>query len=169
MCDNALIFFTATFFLLYRRYLNEDSILLALLLGINAAAMLYSKHYGLLIIFFVLASNISLLKRKSFYLSIGLSMVLLVPAVFWQYDHGFVSLRYHLFDSLSQPFEITNMIDFIIGQILIAGPITGALFLFASIRHNAKGKFESGLKYTLVGMFGFFLLATFQFKVLRCA
>ena len=166
MCDNALIFFTATFFLLYRRYLNEDSILLALLLGINAAAMLYSKHYGLLIIFFVLASNISLLKRKSFYLSIGLSMVLLVPAVFWQYDHGFVSLRYHLFDSLSQPFEITNMIDFIIGQILIAGPITGALFLFASIRHNAKGKFESGLKYTLVGMFGFFLLATFQFKVL---
>jgi len=160
MADNALIFFTSTFFLLYKRYLDEDKLLLTLLLGINIAAILYSKYYGLLIIIFVLASNIALLKRRSFYMIIAISAVLLFPAVLWQYEHGFISLRYHLLDNLSFPYTLSRTTDFLIGQILITGPLIGIIFLFTSFRYRAINKFEAALKYTLVGIFGFFLLGS---------
>ena len=166
MADNALIFFTATFFLLYKRYVNEDKFTVTLLLGVNIAGILYSKYYGLLPIFFVVASNISLFKRRSFYMIIAICAVLLLPAIFWQYNHGFISLKYHLFDNLSRPFMLESLTGFLMGQILITGPLIGLILLFASFRYTSQNKFENALKYTLVGTFVFFLLATFKFEVL---
>lgn len=166
MSDNALIFFTATFFLLYKRYTDEDSFLYTVLLGLNVAAILYSKHYGLLIFIFVVASNVGLFKRKSFYAIIAISVGLLLPAILWQSDHDFISLNYHLADNLTSPYSIDRTAGFLIRQIIFMGPLIGILFLYSSFRYKSENKFDAALKYTLFGILGFFLLATFQVKVL---
>src|SRR5690606_2731984 len=52
--DSPLFFFTVSFFLLFRRYLEQDSYKLAVTLGVIIALMLYSKYHAILVIFFSL-------------------------------------------------------------------------------------------------------------------
>src|SRR5690606_20769628 len=64
--DSPLFFFTVTFLLLYQRYLERDSLSLALWLGLVCACLLLSKYHGILVLFFILLSNLKLFYRKSF-------------------------------------------------------------------------------------------------------
>ena len=60
--DVPLLFFTALFFFLYKHYLTRPGWALALAIGVTVAAMLYSKYMALLVVAFVLLSNLRLLR-----------------------------------------------------------------------------------------------------------
>jgi dolichyl-phosphate-mannose-protein mannosyltransferase len=163
--DTPLIFFTALFFWCYRKFLDHPSLEYSFLLGLITAALLYSKYHAVLIIFFVLISNLKLFARYQTYVVGVVALVCFAPHLWWQYQHDWVSFRYHLFESNVNPYRISHTLDYIVGQILLAGPFAGVILLPAAFLYHSKTVFERSLKFTLIGIYAFFLLSSFRGKV----
>jgi len=163
--DIPLCFFTAVFFWFYRRFLQKPSLTNALLLGLGMTLMLYSKYHGVLIILFTLTSNIKLLKQPLAYVSVLFAALLFIPHLLWQLNHGFPSVQYHLFERGFSGYEIYYTTDYLLGQILIAGPLMGWLLIWQSFRYKTSDLFERALKFSLLGFYGFFLLMTLKGNV----
>lgn len=163
--DVPLMFFTALFFLVYNQYLQRSSWRNALLLGVVAALLLYSKYHAVLLLFFILLSNLKLLRDAKVYVAGFLALLLFAPHLWWQYQHNWLSFRYHLFESNVNPYKFNYTTDYILGQALLAGPIAGFFLWPASFLYRTKNVFERSLKFTAVGFFLFFLLSTLKGKV----
>lgn len=163
--DAPLLFFTATFFLLYRRWLENYTILNAFLLGLTIAALLYCKYHGLLILFFTLLSNLSLLKKKQFYLIVVVSVTAYLPHILWQISNDYPSYQYHVLTKSQDPYKPSDSLIFILGQLLIAGPITGFLLFFTAFKYRFQSATEKAMKYTFIGFMVFFLLSTLNAPV----
>lgn len=160
--DTPLLFFTACFYVVYKKYLEEDSLPVSLLLGVFMALMLYSKYHGVLVIFFVLLSNLSLLKRKSFYVACITGLVLFMPHLWWQWQNNFPTFRFQLFGRVPEVYSPLRIADYIGGQLLLAGIPTGLLLWYALFKNKAEDKFGRALKFQFAGTFLFFLLASFK-------
>lgn len=163
--DMPLIFFTALFFLFYKRFLQRASLTTTILLGLVTAALLYSKYHAVLIVFFVLLSNLKLFNRYQTYLAGFIALLFFVPHLWWQYQHDWISFRYHLFESNVNPYKFSFTLEYIGGQILLAGPLAGIILLPAAFLYRTKNVFERGLKFTLGGIYLFFLLSSFRGRV----
>ncbi len=163
--DTPLIFFTALFFLSYRRFLRQSSFGNTFLLGVVVAALLYSKYHAVLIVFFVLLSNLNLFRRYQTYLAGVVALLFFIPHLLWQYQHDWISFRYHLFESNVNPYKLSFTLEYIGGQVLLAGPLAGIILLPAAFLYRSRDIFEKGLKFTLAGIYLFFLLSSFRGKV----
>ncbi len=163
--DVPLMFFTALFLWLYRRFLQNDSWKNAMLLGLTASALLYSKYHGVLVLFFVLLSNPGLFRTAKVYAAGAVALLLFLPHLYWQSQHNWISFRYHLFESNVNPYKVSYTSDYLLGQLLLAGPFAGFLLWPAAFLFRMENKFEKALKFTAVGFFLFFLLSTLKGKV----
>src|SRR5205814_3502587 len=163
--DTPLIFFTALFFLCYKRFLQISSLPNTFMLGLVTAALLYSKYHAVLIIFFVLLSNFKLLTRYQTYLAGLIALLFFAPHLWWQYQHQWVSFRYHLFESNVNPYKISYTLEYLAGQVLLAGPIAGVFLLPAAFLCRSKDFLQRGLKFALAGIYIFFLLSSFRGRV----
>ena len=163
--DIPLMFFTALFLLVYRRFLQKESWKNALFLGLTAAALLYSKYHGVLVLFFVVLSNLKQLRNTKVYAAGLVALLLFVPHLWWQSQHNWISFRYHLFESNVNPYKFSYTTDYILGQLLLAGPFAGFLLWPAAFLFRTKNYFERALKFLAVGFFLFFLLSTLKGKV----
>jgi hypothetical protein len=168
--DIPLIFFTALFFFCYKRFLADYSFLNSLLLGLSVALLCYSKYHAVLIVFFVLLSNFRLFTKYQTYVAGMVALLLFAPHIWWQYQHNWVSFRYHLFESNVNAYKISFTINYITGQLLLPGPIAGfilipAAFLYKSNKQSANYLLEKALRYTMMGIYLFFILSSFRGKV----
>jgi len=163
--DIPLIFFTALFFWCYKKFAAVQSGLNTLLLGLSIAFLLYSKYHAVLIVFFALISNLKLFTKYQLYVAGIFSLLLFAPHLWWQYQHDWVSFRYHLFESNVNPYKFSFTTDYIAGQLLLAGPIAGFILLPAALLYKAKTSSEKALRFTLIGIYAFFLLSSFRGKV----
>jgi dolichyl-phosphate-mannose-protein mannosyltransferase len=163
--DTPLIFFTALFFLSYKIFLQQSSLGNTFLLGVVVAALLYSKYHAVLIVFFVLLSNLKLFRRYQTYLAGLVALLFFIPHLLWQYQHDWISFRYHLFESNVNPYKFSFTLEYIGGQILLAGPLAGLILLPAAFLYHSRNIFEKGLKFTLAGIYLFFLLSSFRGRV----
>jgi len=160
--DLPLMFFIALFFTIYRNFLTEASLKNGLFLGLAMACMLYSKYHGILIIFFTLLSNLKLIRQWQAWLAAVVGTALFFPHLVWQYNHGFPSVSFHLFErnAISYQFEFT--LQYVLSQLLLTGPLIGWLVLYAAFRKKPGDLFEKSLKWTTVGIFALFLVATIK-------
>jgi hypothetical protein len=164
--DVPLFFFSVLFLYCYQIYLKEDKVKWAILLGIICAGLMYSKYHGVLLIFFILLSNLNLFKRKNFYLVIGLAVVLCLPHLYWQYLNGYPSFYYHLVDRSATPYRLDFTAQYFLDQVLMMGPLVGWLLFYYGIKLKAKEDlFLRGLKFVFYGVFVFFFLSTFKGRV----
>jgi hypothetical protein len=163
--DTPLIFFTALFFLCYKKFLQHSSLLNSFFLGLVTAALLYSKYHAVLIVFFVLLSDLKLFRRYQTYLAGLVALLFFAPHLWWQYQHDWISFRYHLFESNVNPYKISYTLEYIGGQVLLAGPLAGIILLPAAFLYRPKNILERGLKFTLAGIYIFFLLSSLRGKV----
>jgi len=159
--DVPLVFFTSLFFLVLRKYLEEDRMKQALLLGFLVAGMMYSKYHALLILFFTLLSNWKLFLRRSFWVIVLLATILYLPHLVWEYRNDFVSFQYHLI-SRNDPFQPRQILEYLGNQLLVTGPFIGAILLYLAFIRRVSGPYERMLKYNLVGFFGFFLVSSIR-------
>src|SRR5688572_576017 len=120
--DIPLLFFTAAFFWLYRRFLNQPNFLNSVLLGIDMALMLYSKYHGVLIIGFTLLSNLKLFRKYPIYLAGVITTLLYLPHLIWQYNNDFPSVYYHLFERNGVHYIIDYTLELLLGQIAFIWP-----------------------------------------------
>lgn len=168
--DIPLIFFTALFFLCYKKFTANFSLLNTFLLGLSVALLLYSKYHAVLIVFFVLLSNVNLFRKYQTYLAGLIALSLFVPHLWWQYQHDWVSFRYHLFESNVNTYKPAFTVEYIIGQLLLPGPIAGfillpAAFLYKPAKLSASYLLERALQFTMAGIYIFFLFSSFRGRV----
>ena len=160
--DIPLLLFTSLFFLFLQQYLQKDSWQTALLLGLSVAGMAYSKYHGAVPLIFALIANLSLLKRRSFWLIPALALILFLPHLYWQYLHDFPTFRYHLIDRNSESWEINFVSDYILGQLLVFGPLISFVLFWGAFRRKPQDAFEKTLQWTLIGILAFFFLQSFR-------
>lgn len=163
--DIPLLFFTALFFLVYQKFVHNSGWVNTLLLALVAACLLYSKYHAVLVILFTLLSNPSLFKKGQLYGAGLLALLLFLPHLWWQYEHDWISFRYHLFESNVNPYKFNYTTDYLLGQLLIAGPLAGFILWPTTFLYKPQDKTERALKFTGIGVFLFFFLSTFKGKV----
>ncbi len=160
--DTPLLFFTALFLLLYKRFLEKGGLPLAILLGLAMAALLYSKYHAVLVIFFVLLSNLALLRNKLAWVAVLVAVLAYLPHLNWLYQNDFISVKYHLFERPNQPYDFA---EFTLGYFLNLIVNFGLLFpwfYWALITTKPKDLFTRSLTYVSYGIIFFFFLSSFH-------
>ena len=163
--DAPLFLFTALFYFVYQKYLEEDKFKWTLLLILIIAGLLYSKYHGILLIVFTLLANLSLLKRRSFWAIVVLSAVLYIPHILWQVNHGYPSINYHLFEQVTNHYDFSQTYTYFPGQLLMAGPLIGWFLFYGAFRVRVKDKFTRCLMVNCIGTFAFFLISSIKGEV----
>lgn len=156
-------FLAAILFLLaYRAFLAADSPKNTLLLGVAAAAMIYCKYHGFVVVMFTLASNPLLFKNYKTYLVALVALVCISPHIYWQFANDFPSLSYHLADRAAPEYRAAQTLDYLFGNLPFLGGLVAVALFIASAVYLPKNKWEKALKWNLFGMFIFFFLITFK-------
>lgn len=163
--DIPLIFFAALFFWFYKKFIGNYSLKNTFLLGLSIALLFYSKYHAVLIVFFTLLSHIKLFTKYQTYLAGIIALLLFAPHLWWQYQHEWVSFRYHLFESNVNPYKLSFTLDYITSQLLLPGPIAGFILLPAAFLYKTKNETEKALRYTMIGIYAFFLFSSFRGRV----
>lgn len=161
MPDGPLFFFAILFLWLYKKYFQRDSWLIVLALAIATAGLIYSKYHGFLLLLFVFLSKWKLITERKAWVTVILTLILLIPHFLWQFENQFPTFRYHLVDSHQSSYKIGVTLNYLYGNILLTGPFLGWLFLFSAFKYKASSDWERALKYAFVGVFLFFFIVTF--------
>jgi hypothetical protein len=160
--DLPVIFFAALFFFLYKKYLVSDNLYLAFGLGLVAAAMLYSKYHAILVLGFTLLSNLSLFRRRTFYIIPVVAIIAMIPHLLWQIENNFPTFEYHLV-SRSSKYAIVHNLNYLVSQLLVAGPLIGVFVFYHAVKSKANGDiFQTAMKFNFYGFFIFFFLMSFR-------
>lgn len=163
--DTPLLFFTALFLYVYKRFIASPSAILALILGIVMAALMYSKYNAVLVILFVLFSNLKLIKDKYAVLAVIVALACYTPHFLWLYDNDFVSIKYHLFDRPNQAYKFNKFtLGYFLNLITIFG-FTFPLVYFMLYKTKPKGLFERALMFLTYGVLIFFFVSSFSKRV----
>ncbi|MFN7119026.1 MAG: ArnT family glycosyltransferase [Saprospiraceae bacterium] len=157
--DAPLLLFTVWFLVLYNRFIKNDNWLNTLLLGASMAALLYSKYHGVLLILFILFSNLKLLFNPKFYIASVFGALLFFPHLYWQYTHDFPSFRYHLVGR-DDPYELKHTVNYIINQLVIFNPLLFPFILYALFRQVNKNALFRAFGFIIFGFWVFFLYTT---------
>jgi 4-amino-4-deoxy-L-arabinose transferase-like glycosyltransferase len=160
--DIPLMFFATLFFLALKRSLQEDTPFNAALFIISLAGMAYSKYNGVLIPVFALLGSPRLFRRRSLWIVILTTALLIAPHLHWQWVHDFPTFRYHLFDRGQRPWRIGFLWEFLGSQLLVFGPLMAPLLFWTAFRASAKSDFERSMKWAMIGTFVFFLLQSLR-------
>lgn len=163
--DTPLIFFTVLYFFLYKRLVERPGTGVAILLGLTIALLLYSKYHGVLLVLFTVLANPKLFTRHHIYVAGITALILFAPHLYWQYANGFPSVQFHLLERNAPQYKLSFTTDYILGQIILAGPLAGPIFLWCAFRRKITGAYERALKVTMIGIYAFFLVTTFKGRV----
>lgn len=157
--DGPLLFFASLFLLAYRWFLKSENGLKAVLLGVLAAAMLYSKYHGVLVLFFVVLANLKLLRNKYFYVALVTALILFIPHIVWQVENGFPSLSYHLYErTATKAYKFQYTWEYPLNQLAVFGPFLFPVMIAAVVK---GGKIKTPLARTMRFLFWGFLIFFF--------
>ncbi len=163
--DTPLLFFTALFLWLYKRFIEKPGIWLTLALGLTMAALMYSKYHAVLVILFVLISNIRLVLNPLAWLAVAVSLAAYFPHLYWLYENDFISINYHLFERPNRAYEFG---DFTLGYFLNLIILFGFTFpwiYLALFKTRLKDPFTRALVFLSYGILLFFLISSLQRRV----
>ena len=160
--DTPLLFFTSLFLYFYKKFIGRESVLNAIYLGLVMAALLYSKYHGVLIIFFVFASNWRLALNKFAWLAALIAVLCFTPHLIWLLNNDFLTIDYHLFERPNHAYSFT---EFTLGYFLNLILVFGLLFPWAYralINSKANGDlFIRALQFLSYGFILFFFISSF--------
>jgi hypothetical protein len=160
--DAPLLFFSILFFYFYSRYLEKNNFQNAVILAFIIALMIYSKYHAFLLLGFVILSNLKVLKRFSFWIILLLSIIYLLPHIFWQIDNHFPTFRFQLIEGHKSVYNPAVTLKYILSELAITGPLLGWLFLYALATIKCENSWEKALKFSGIGIFVFFLISTLK-------
>lgn len=160
--DTPLLLFMSLFLLGYQKYLQQKSLLSYVLLAISMAGMVYSKYQAVLIIFFVILSNLKLLTDYKLWITCLVALLLFSPHLYWQYSNDYPSFRYHLFERSVKKYRIDFTTNHFLNLIAIIG-FTFPIVYWAFFK-NLKNKdlFQKALNYIVIGFVIFFFFSSFK-------
>jgi len=163
--DTPLLFFTALFLLIYKKFIKAPSIGLSVLLGLVMAALMYSKYHAVLVILFVLMSNLRLVFNRYAWLSVLIALICYTPHFIWLIDNDFVSIKYHLYERPNRAYEFGDFtLGFFVNLIVLFG-LTFPWIYRALLKTKKSDKFNKALLYLIYGVIAFFFISSFNRRV----
>ena len=158
--DAPLMMSTVLFLWAYKRFCTRTDVPNALLLGLTVALLGYSKYHGALVVLLVVLSNPKLLLRWQLWLAAVVGLVLYAPHLWWQYEHDWVSLRYHLIGRNDNTYHLNNTLEYILTVLVIFNPLWLYHLARGTGRCRMADPFDRALLFVGVGFALFFLGAT---------
>lgn len=163
--DTPLLFFTSCFLLTYKYFLENQKLATATVLGVFMAALMYSKYHAVLVILFVLLSNLPLIKNKYAWISVLVALICYTPHFYWLFEHDFVSIKYHLYERPNDAYNFEKYtLGFFVNLIAIFG-LTFPLVYYALIKTKSKDQFFKALLFLTYGVVLFFFISSFNRRV----
>ena len=159
--DGPLMFFTALLLGCYKRFTERNDWLSALGMGLCMAALAYSKYHGALVVLLFVLSNLRLLKNPKFYAAGVLTLLLILPHLYWQYQHDWVSFRYHLIGR-NRDFEWGFVSEYILNLFAIFNPFLFPVFGVAWWKNRAASPVLRAMSCIAAGFILFFLASTLR-------
>jgi hypothetical protein len=135
--DVPLLFGTLLFLTVWQRWLEKDDWPMSLALAAVLILLAYTKYHGALLFLFALLPNLQLLRRPRFWLICGLVGLALLPHLWWQYQHDWLTFRYHLKDRAGDAWKLRFVPEYLLGQLAIWGPLT-SLFLWVGVFKSSE-------------------------------
>lgn len=163
--DIPLLFMTACYCVVLKKYLERDSGLISVLLGLIIALLFYAKYHGVLLIFFTILAVPGLLKRKSFYLVTLVAILAFLPHMYWQYEHNFSTLRYHFLERPSSKFSFGRTLEYVGLQTILAGVLAGPVVWWLAVRKKSTDAFSRAMKFVAIGTVVFFFISSFSKRI----
>lgn len=161
--DAPLFFFTVLFFYAYKEYLRKENLKHTIFLALTIIGLLYSKYHGVLPVFFVFLSNPKLILKRSAWMVVTLVVIAFIPHLYWQYQHDWPTVRYHLFERNQERYTLDKTGNYILGQLLIFGPFTTIVALISFFRSRKPNDlYFRAHQFTFFGVLLFFLLSSFK-------
>ena len=137
--DVPLLFFTAFFLFSYKSFLASQTWKNVLFLSLSMAGLVYSKYHAVLIIGFVVISNIKLLKSYKFWIAGIFALILFTPHIWWQVANDYPSFKFHLVDR-SEGFRWSNILEYIPNQLAVFNPFVLGAVIYIMVKKQA-GRF----------------------------
>lgn len=163
--DTPLLFFTALFLYTYKRFIKEQNLFHSVVLGLVLAALMYSKYNAVLVIVFVIFSNIMLVKNRYAMLAVFIGLACYAPHLWWLYENDFVSVKYHLFDRPNQAYDFNKFtLGYFVNLIAIFG-FTFPLAYYILYKSKSKDTFTKALVYLTYGILIFFFISSFSKRI----
>jgi hypothetical protein len=159
--DVPLLFFTACFLYSYKKFIAEQSWERVLLLSLSMAGLVYSKYQAVLVIGFVLLSNIRLLKSYKFWIAGFSALLLFIPHLLWQAANGYPSFKFQLIER-SEGFRWSNVLEYFPNQLVVFNPFVLGAVLYILVKNKPNDLFTRALYFSIIGFIGFFGLAAFH-------
>ena len=163
--DTPLLFFTTCFLLTYKHFIRKPSLISSVFLGVFMAALMYSKYHAVLVILFVLLSNLALIRNRYAWLSVFVALVCYSPHFYWLYENDFVSIKYHLYERPNGPYSFEKYtLGFFVNLVAIFG-LTFPFIYQALFKSRSADKFTKALLYLTYGVILFFFISSFNRRV----
>lgn len=162
--DAPLLFFSIIYLVIWRRFLDKQNWVNTVLLGVIMALLMYSKyHAALLILFSIFPVFWQLRLSRYIYFAIMFGILLYLPHLWWQWNHDFVSLEFHLVRrSVHDHFKFNFITDYLLAILYTGSPL---LFYFVAkrlLKMHWKNWFEKSMYWTVVTSIIFLFLLTFK-------
>ncbi len=163
--DTPLLFFTSCFLLAYKKFIGKPNLGAAFILGIIMACLMYSKYHAVLVIVFVLLSNLNLVKNKYAWYAVGIALLCYVPHFYWLYEHEFVSIKYHISERPNGAYSFEKYtLGFFVNLIAIFG-LTFPFIYHALYKTKPTDRFGKALLFLIYGVLLFFFISSFNRRV----
>lgn len=168
--DAPLMMFTAVFLWTYKRFLQKDTLLNATWLGVAVALLGYSKYHGVLVVALALIANPRLFGRWRLYWAGAVALLLYAPHLWWQYEHGWVSINYHLVGRNAWEYKLSYTTEYLATLLVLFNPLWLCHYAQAIKKKMLKEvvaevAFRRSLYFLLGGFVLFFLVATLRGRV----
>ena len=163
--DGPLLFFTALFLLTFKHF-TESKRWAWLTMGLSLGLLALSKYHGALVLLFALAANVGWFMRNprkigELVLSGVVALAVIVPHLWWQHQHDWVSFMYHL-SGRNGYFAISNITDFLVNMLVVFSPFYLPLWVQAYRKHAASTPVERALKLYPPAFIIFFTISSFR-------
>lgn len=141
------LFWTLSLYYTYKAFFEgkrRDFFLAGLFLG----AMMLSKYSAILfvvgVILFVLLKKRSLLLSLNFYLAVFTSFLVILPMLWWNYQHDWISFLFQIGHGTTETFEIKPWLifEFVGSQFGVFSPVFTAVLFFFLIKDKLYFKDE---------------------------
>lgn len=163
--DTPLLFFTALFLWLYKLYLKQPSLWLAMLIGIVIALLMYSKYHAFLVVFFVVLSNMRLIKDWRAWTAVLVALACYAPHLAWLHQNDFVPIKFHLYERPNQAYYFASFtLAYFVNLIAVFGLLFYWVYL-SLIKTRTTDPFTRSLKVLTHGVIVFFFISSFNRRV----
>ncbi len=136
--DAPLLLFSVLYLWGFVNFQKKASLRNGVLVGVMAAGLMYSKYHGVLLIVFSFLSDLSLLKKRNFYVATLVGLLLYTPHLLWLYENDFATFKYHLVQRADREFKLKNVSAYLLNCVLLLNPLLLGLFVWLWVKEGTR-------------------------------